>query len=290
MNEYKGPDRDIDGDLMDDEWDEHAEGSEQGDPEDWDDWDEPPRRRRTAFEMIVATLVVVGLLSIGLGQTFQFLRMPSLEFLQESRELGRDPFIQGLQQGVVQIQASAGRTGRDIRHGTGFNIEEQGLIVTNRHIIADAQLVAATFRDQGTFYGTDWVLHPSTDLAVIRLAGSNLPTVGLGRTALPRVGETVFVIGNPLGFANTAMQGTIRSYGQLPSRGGAPPVLVMEIIAPIQAGSSGSPVFDRNGSVIGVVFARVPADDDAPDRGLAIPIRELEPLLRNAPPALQHVN
>lgn len=275
-HKYPGPDPATDGDIMDEAWQPHNNPSF----EDVEFDDLPTQtenaRGRSWLVGVVASLLVLGLLSLGLGHTFHLLTLPSLDFLKESRELGRDPFIQELRRAVVQLEVSGGGFNTNSRRGTGFNIAERGIIVTNRHVVEGASVIAATFREHGTYYATDWAVHPDADLAIVYLAGAELPTLSPVPRELPGIGDSVIVIGNPLGFTNTVMSGTIRSYARIPLYADRTPIPVMEIAAPIHEGSSGSPVFNQEGDVIGVIFARLPGTERTAGRGLAIPITEFE--------------
>ncbi len=201
---------------------------------------------------------------------------PSLDFLRESHELIEDPEIQQLRQAVVEINI-ARREGAGIfpeeRRGTGFNICEDGLIVTNRHIVEDADSIIATFPQNGKYGAVEKKISAVADLAVVKIEGEGLPVVPLEKLKAPVPGDIVTIIGNPLGYARVVVRGEVTAYHQ---RGG---ISVMEIKAPIHPGSSGSPVFNEEGRVVGVIYAVAGNSVEDDIRGLAVSLSELEELL-----------
>lgn len=155
---------------------------------------------RTWLRRIMAVLVLLGFLLLSFSDGLRILTSPPLDFLAVSRELIQDPFVRELQKPVVQVRSSGFGFDQVTRQGTGFNIDEHGLVVTNRHLVEGARMISVHFRDHGVFYATEWIEHPHSDLAVIRLNGNGLPTASIRLDGLPPVGSDVLVIGNPLGF------------------------------------------------------------------------------------------
>lgn len=207
------------------------------------------------------------------GNLFAQFTAPSLSFLSSSRELKQREFVQLLEQAVVEINSSDYGVHPQLRRGTGFNIAEEGLIVTNRHIVENAPALTIVFPRGQVFLARKWYMHPTEDLAIIPLNGKDLPLVSLNLTQLPVLGEEVLIIGNPLGFPRVAMKGELINYVQV----GSAVSLIFE--APIHEGSSGSPVFDSDGRVLGVVYATIKRDPSLPIQGLAVPILRVQELL-----------
>lgn len=267
----EGPDPEIDGDLLEDNGD--GDFGDLGDPD--DALNVPPRRRRPLV-MLVSVVALFGLLVIFIRPFADLGNVPSLSFLREARELEGIPLIQELREAAVLLNIE--RDDGDSSLGSGFNVAPDGVIVTNKHVVADARRITVTFRGRGTFPVENWITHPRADLAVVRLRSQeeDLPTVTIASGEAPLVGTPVYIIGNPLGIANTAVKGTLLSYARTSAIQGMAPTIVMVLEAPIHPGSSGSPVFDEEGQVLGVVFAQLPKEEGAPDRGLAIPIALLE--------------
>lgn len=134
--------------------------------------------------------------------------------------------------------------------GSGFFIEG-GYIVTNNHVVDDAKKMTVVLDDgrelQGTLVGTD----PKTDLAVLKVSGSNIPR-GLpwGDSNTARPGDSVFAVGAPFGLGNTVTAGIVSARGRNINSGQYDDFI--QVDAPINPGNSGGPLFDQTGSVIGV--------------------------------------
>jgi serine protease Do len=133
--------------------------------------------------------------------------------------------------------------------GSGFLIQG-GYIVTNNHVVDDASRMTVIFDDgremSATLVGTD----PKTDLAVIKVEGSNLPpALHWGDSTKARPGDNVFAIGSPFGLGNTVTAGIVSARGR--SLGQSYDDYI-QVDAPINQGNSGGPLFDASGRVIGV--------------------------------------
>jgi len=209
----------------------------------------------------------------------QVLAGPTLEFLQESWALADDPVVEETRDAVavIYIDAAAGSAGGQ-RRGTGFNIDSDGLVVTNRHLLEDAAVVRISIPNRGTFIAKSWEKSPHVDLATIDIEAEDLPALSLAEEP-PPLGSELLVIGNPLQFARIANRGLLVDYHENPAR--ELPFLVVE--AAIYPGSSGSPLFNEYGEVVGVVFATLRSRDPSEVRGLAVDIRELDLFLEELP-------
>jgi serine protease Do len=158
---------------------------------------------------------------------------------------------------------------------SGFIFDPDGYILTNNHVVNEADEIDVTLSD-GREFGAEIVgQDPSTDIAVIRVlgdAGSGLPTVKLGDSDAMRVGDWAIAIGNPLELAGTVTVGVVSAMGRvdLNIRGGTP--LYQDFIqtdASINFGNSGGPLVNIEGEAIGVNTAINPG---AAGIGFAIPI------------------
>jgi S1-C subfamily serine protease len=179
---------------------------------------------------------------------------------------------------VVRLQVSSTSTApQGELGGSGFNISPRGLVVTNRHLVEDASLIRVSFPEQGTFIASEWYVSEQADLALIPLDSSDLPVLTLADDSL-LPGDELLVIGNPLQYTRIANRGTLAGYRQTGDGSGRS----MVIAAEIYPGNSGSPVFNRAGEVIGVVFATIRGEDAAESLGLAIPVETLKELLAEA--------
>ncbi len=239
------------------------------------------KKRRSAIFKITSFLVVLAFAMFVLGDFFRLFSLPSLDFLTDSRSLSENPLLQELQQSVVQIRVVGEEDESFVlsreRRGTGFNIRDYGMIVTNRHVISNAQNITVSFLGEGTFQAREWIVSPDVDLALIFLEEEGLPILSLEEMSLPVFGEEVFIIGNPLGFPRVMMQGAVEGYRH--DADGTKQV--MEIRAPIHKGSSGSPVFNKKGEVVAIVYAAVEGKDNEGIKGLAIPVSRLHQFLES---------
>jgi serine protease Do len=133
--------------------------------------------------------------------------------------------------------------------GSGFFISADGYAVTNNHVVQNADNVQVTTDDGKTLsakvIGTD----PRTDLALIKIDGSNFPFVKLSDSP-PRVGDWVIAVGNPFGLGGTVTAGIVSARGR--DIGAGPYDDFVQIDAPVNKGNSGGPTFDVDGNVIGV--------------------------------------
>lgn len=227
--------------------------------------------RRRFFIGTVALVLVLLFLFTVTGRWLSVFAGPAFVFLRESWSLTDDPLVRELREAVVLVTVD-NRSGppRQLR-GTGFNIDPKGLVVTNRHLIDDAALIRVSFPGRGTFIAEKWSISPHVDLAVLSLQAEDLPTVPLSGTRI-NPGEEVIVIGNPMQFARIANKGVLAGYYYYGSR--EIPLLLVE--AMIYPGSSGSPLFNEQGEVVGIVFATLPDGDPSEVRGLAVDIDELK--------------
>ncbi|MCL4436436.1 MAG: trypsin-like peptidase domain-containing protein [Thaumarchaeota archaeon] len=153
---------------------------------------------------------------------------------------------------------------------SGVIIDPRGYIVTNNHVVEEADRVHVTLKDGRTFIGEVVGTDPATDLALIKVDAEDLPAAKLGDSEKLRVGQIVLAIGNALGLpgAPTVSMGVISARGRpLP---GTDFVLegLIQTDAAINPGNSGGPLVDINGNVIGINTAMIPL---AQGIGFAIP-------------------
>jgi serine protease Do len=165
------------------------------------------------------------------------------------------------------------REERQTRRGTGsgFIISNDGKIITNAHVVEGADKVTVTLKDGRTVDGKVLGSDPLTDVAVVQVETSNLPTVKLGNSDSLQVGEWAIAIGNPLGLDNTVTTGIISAKDRNGSQIGASDKRVdfLQTDAAINPGNSGGPLLNAKGEVIGVNTAII---QNAQGLGFAIPI------------------
>ncbi len=139
------------------------------------------------------------------------------------------------------------------RHGlgSGFILDDEGYIVTNHHVIDDAEAVTVRFGDRREFDAEVVGSDPQTDLALLKIeAKDDLPHVTLGDSDAMRVGEDVFAVGNPFGLGGTVTTGIVSATGRNIHAG--PYSDFIQTDAAINRGNSGGPLFNMEGDVIGV--------------------------------------
>lgn len=134
--------------------------------------------------------------------------------------------------------------------GSGFVISEDGYILTNNHVVKDADEIIVRFNDRRELEAKVIGLDPSSDLALLKVSGNNLPTVKLGRSDTLKVGEWVVAIGSPFGFDYSVTAGIVSAKGRsLPSENYVP---FIQTDVAINPGNSGGPLFNLEGKVVGI--------------------------------------
>ena len=161
---------------------------------------------------------------------------------------------------------------REIRgQGSGFIVSADGVILTNAHVVQDAQEVVVKLTDRREFRAKVLGSDKSTDVAVLKIEAKNLPTVRLGATRDLRVGEWVLAIGSPFGFENSVSAGVIsakgRSLGPDESR-----VPFLQTDVAINPGNSGGPLFNARGEVVGINSQIYSASGGYQGLSFAIPV------------------
>src|SRR5512139_700632 len=134
--------------------------------------------------------------------------------------------------------------------GSGFIVSSDGYILTNAHVVKGADQVEVKLIDKRKFTAKVVGADSRTDVAVIKITASNLPTVKLGDPDKLRVGEAVVAIGSPFGFENSVTAGIVSAKGRsLPSESYVP---YIQTDVPINPGNSGGPLFNMKGEVVGI--------------------------------------
>ena len=157
--------------------------------------------------------------------------------------------------------------------GSGFVYDEEGHIVTNYHVIENAEELSVTLADGGTYSAQVVGQDPTNDLAVIQIDAQDLPgAISLGDSDALRVGQFVVAIGNPFGLERTLTAGVISSLGRV-IRGPENNFIgeVIQTDAAINPGNSGGPLLDLEGRVIGVNSQIVSPSQANAGVGFAVP-------------------
>ncbi len=136
--------------------------------------------------------------------------------------------------------------------GSGFFISADGYIVTNNHVVENADKITVHLTNDRELNARVIGRDPATDLAVIKVdGGANMPFVSFEDRAKPRVGDWVVAVGNPFNLVGTATAGIVSALGRK-NVSDSSYVDYMQIDAPINRGNSGGPTFDLYGRVVGV--------------------------------------
>ena len=177
------------------------------------------------------------------------------------------------QKSVVLILAT--EPGGKLSQGSGFVISRDGKVVTNFHVIANAASAIVKFHD-GAFYDVAGLVafDIDRDIAILRARGSNFVPLRLGDSNSSRIGEKIVAIGSPLLLEATISNGIISGIRELDSLYNT----VIQITAPISQGSSGGPLFNIEGEVIGITSFQVTRGQNL---NFAIPINTVKEILRD---------
>jgi serine protease Do len=190
-------------------------------------------------------------------------------------DMFNDPFFR-------QMQPDMGQPGgeREMKQralGSGCILDEEGYILTNNHVVAEADKLKVTLTDGRSFDATLAGRDEKTDLAVIKLTAkaADLPTVALGDSDRVKVGQWVLAIGNPFGLRHTVSTGIISATGR--SIGAVEYESMIQTDAAINRGNSGGPLVNLYGEVIGINSAIVGPSYSG--IGFAIPINMAKDIL-----------
>jgi serine protease Do len=166
-----------------------------------------------------------------------------------------------------------GRTGQKASSGSGVIYSKDGYIVTNNHVIENAEVIEIIHNKQsyeGKVIGVD----PSTDLAVVKIEGAHLPAIGLGSSKSLQVGEWVLAVGNPFNLATTVTAGIVSGKGReiniLKSQ--FPIESFIQTDAAINPGNSGGALVNTKGELVGINTAILSKTGSYTGYGFAVPV------------------
>jgi S1-C subfamily serine protease len=195
----------------------------------------------------------------------------------EQNPLYQDPFFRryfGIPDAALQPTIAA---------GSGVIVDgKRGLVITNFHVVRNAQAVEVGLKDGRKLAADPVVLAPELDLAVLRIDGKDLPSLPIGNSSKLEVGDYVVAIGNPFGLGQTVTSGIIsatdRPLGRNDSR------RFLQTDAPINPGNSGGPLIDLDGRIIGINSAlfspsQTEAGAGSVGIGFAIPSNDVKKIL-----------
>jgi len=179
-----------------------------------------------------------------------------------------------------QMQGGGKQIEREVTSlGSGFIVDADGFVITNNHVIEDAEEITVTLPNNDKYKAKIIGRDKKTDLALLKVdAKKPLPAVTLGDSDAMRVGDLVIAIGNPYGLGGTVTQGIISARQRSINAGPFDDFLQTD--APINRGNSGGPLFNTNGEVIGIntaIFS--PSGGGSVGIGFAIPTALAKPII-----------
>src|ERR1039458_5532114 len=160
------------------------------------------------------------------------------------------PAISRKANGAIVSIVMSDKDGHPIAQGSGFLVSKDGRVVTNYHVIKNGTSALAKLPN-GSFFVVDGVLasDKDRDVAIIKAQGNDLRTLTLGDSDRLQVGEEVVAIGNPLSLESTVSNGIVSGIRSDEGR------RLLQITTPISHGSSGGPLFNLAGEVVGITSA-----------------------------------
>ena len=270
---------------------------------------QPPQRvvtieRRSAPLLPVAVVtLIVGLLSGTLGAvaTTNLLREPTVVPGSATATEGTTPVTnvtmnessavtqaaETVSPAVVTIRSQQGGIlGGAQGSGSGFIYDSNGWVLTNKHVVEGASELQVILEDKRTFTVQSVQVDPLTDLAIVKIDATDLPTAPLGSSDDLKPGQLAIAIGNPLGnYENSVTTGVVSGLGRQIQAGSAEGSSseqldhLIQTDAAINPGNSGGPLVNSAGQVIGINTA---VSTDAQGIGFAIPIDVARPIMEQA--------
>jgi len=164
---------------------------------------------------------------------------------------------------AVVVVVTFNEKGEPISQGSGFIVRTDGVIVTTYHVISNAKGIKVKAGDkvldvEGLIYEDK-----ENDLVILKVTGENLPIVRIGDIEKENIGEKVYVISSPKGLENTISDGLLSGIRDTSDK------KVLQITAPVSPGSSGGPVFNKDGEVIGIATFLL---EEAQNLNFAMPV------------------
>lgn len=217
----------------------------------------------TAEKMVRAMMKLLSLILLSAGVVAAQSSPPQKDI----------PTIAKESNGVIVSIITSDKDGHPVAQGSGFVVSKDGRILTNYHVIQSGTSAIVKFPD-GAFYDVEGMLafDKDRDLAVIKARGQNFRTVILGNSDRLQVGETVVAIGNPLSLESTVSSGILSGIRDIEDEGGK----YLQITAPISPGSSGGPLFNMAGEVVGITTLYLKGGENL---NFAIPVNDAKLLL-----------
>ena len=165
--------------------------------------------------------------------------------------------------------------------GSGVIFDSNGWIVTNKHVVSGSTQLEVALQDGRQFSGTIYGIDTLTDLAIVKVEATGLPTAPIGNSSTAKVGQLAIAIGSPLGtYTNSVTAGIISAFGRtIQVQDGTQINNLIQTDAAINPGNSGGALLDANGDVVGINTA---VAQTAEGIGFAIPINIAKPIMEQA--------
>jgi len=219
----------------------------------------PRRCSFMVFKIIFSTIYFVLFL---LGNSHIFAR-------------GQDPAAKIFERQADAIVLIGVKEAKGSRIGSGFFVKENGIIVTNYHLIGSAKKIFVRLRNKKTYNRVRLLnFDEDKDIALLKVDGRGFKKVKLGDSGDIAIGQRVITIGNPLGLESTISDGLISAL-----RKDDHGLKLLQISVPLSPGSSGGPLFTLKGEVVGITTASL---EEGQNLNFAIPINYVKSLLRKS--------
>ncbi len=214
----------------------------------------------------------------GIPITYYFEEIDSIDgqfvFEKPAALAGKAPtkIFEEVADSVVVITAMIQRSeGVDASQGSGFIAKKEGVVVTNFHVVELADKIEVRLKGGKTYLVTG-IIHfdPKRDVCILKIDADSLPAVSLGNSAILKPGDKVFTIGAPLGLDYSISEGLMSGIRRVNDQ------KVLQLSAPISPGSSGGPLINTQGEVVGINSSGYTAAAGAQSLNFAIPINEVK--------------
>ena len=203
--------------------------------------------------------------------------------IERSYEYSLIDIFEKSEESIVQVSVLRGES--DGGMGSGFVYSDEGYVITNQHVVQDAEKVMITFLDGEAYIGNVVGSDRDLDIAVVKVEPTNtyLQPIKIGDSSELKVGEKIAAIGNPFGLSGSMTSGIVSQMGRLlPQETGYSIPDVIQTDAAINPGNSGGPLINMKGEVVGINTAIQSATGEFSGIGFAVPsntVKKVVPVL-----------
>lgn len=218
---------------------------------------------RDASEKVLPSVVTIQAFAKGIPSSMEQGQLPE--------ELRNHPFFKEFfENQTIPAPRSSGKLQR-IGMGSGVIVDPSGIILTNNHVVKDADTLKIKLHDGRQFEATEWKTDPKTDIAVVKIpTTSDFPVANIGDSDQLDVGDWVIAVGAPFGLAETVTAGIISAKSR--GLGIADREEFLQTDAAINPGNSGGPLVNLNGEVVGINTAISTTSGGYQGIGFAVPV------------------